>query len=75
MKARILATLDEGTYNGGNMGDDHPIMWCHEFDGGRSWYFAGGHTRESFTEPLVLDAILGGIRWAAREPNKADQAP
>ncbi len=75
VKARVLATLDESTYSGGNMGDDHPIMWCHEFDGGRSWYFAGGHTSESFSEPLVLDAILGGIRWAARKPDKAAQVP
>ncbi len=75
VKARVLATLNESTYNGGNMGDDHPIMWCHEYDGGRSWYFAGGHTNQSFSEPLVLDAILGGIRWAARKPNKIDQSP
>ena len=65
IEARILATLDETTYTGGTMPDDHPIMWCHEFHGGRSWYHAGGHTRESFSEPLFLEALVGGIQWAA----------
>jgi type 1 glutamine amidotransferase len=48
------------------MGDDHPISWCHEFDGGRSWYTGMGHAASAFTdEPLFLQHLLGGIRWAA----------
>lgn len=61
----ILATLDEGTYSGGAMGSNHPIAWCHEFDGGRVWYTACGHTIESFSEPLFLEHLRGGIEWAA----------
>jgi type 1 glutamine amidotransferase len=63
----VLATLDESTYSPGPdaMGRDHPIMWQHVFDGGRSWYFAGGHTSASYSEPLFRDALLGGILWAA----------
>jgi hypothetical protein len=26
-----------------------------------------GHTAESYAEPLFLDHLLGGIRWAAGE--------
>ncbi|MHC4429719.1 MAG: ThuA domain-containing protein [Planctomycetota bacterium] len=63
---RVLATLDERTYEGGSMGDDHPIAWCHEPDGGRAWYTGGGHTSESFQEPLFLQHLLGGILWAGR---------
>jgi type 1 glutamine amidotransferase len=63
----VLATLDETTYMGGQMGDDHPIMWYHEFDGGRSWYTAMGHTRESYTEPLFVECLLGGILYAIGE--------
>ncbi len=33
----VLATIDESTYTGGNMGNDHPVIWYHEYDGGRSW--------------------------------------
>ena len=59
-----MATLDEGSYNGGNHGFDHPIAWCHDYDGGRSWYTGGGHTRESYGEPLFMQHILGGIEYA-----------
>ena len=61
----VLLTLDESSYPGGQMGSDHPIAWYHDFDGGRSWYTAGGHTDESFSEPEFLQHLLGGIRYAA----------
>ncbi len=61
----VLLTLDEASYPGGQMGDDHPIAWYHEYDGGRAWYTAGGHTEESFSEPAFLEHLLGGIRYAA----------
>lgn len=66
-KVHVLATLDESSYNAGSgaMGHDHPIAWCHDFDGGRSWYTGGGHTEESFSEPEFLRHLLGGIRTAA----------
>jgi len=61
----VLATLDETTYSGGTMGYDHPIAWSHFYDGGRAWYTAGGHTPESFSEPLFQAHLLGGIQFAA----------
>jgi type 1 glutamine amidotransferase len=61
----VLATLDERTFEGGEMGDDHPIAWCQDYGGGRSFYTALGHTEASWTEPLFLDHVLGGLRWAA----------
>jgi len=64
-QVHVLATLDESSYSGGNMGYDHPIAWMHEFDGGRSWYTGGGHTDESYSEPDFLKHILGGIMYAS----------
>ncbi|TYC03947.1 DUF1349 domain-containing protein [Micromonospora sp. WP24] len=63
----VLASLDETSYSpgAGAMGADHPIAWCQDFDGGRSWYTGGGHTRESYAEPEFLAHLLGGIRTAA----------
>ncbi|MFY1634308.1 ThuA domain-containing protein [Solwaraspora sp. WMMB335] len=63
----VLASLDEDSYTAGAgaMGHDHPIAWCHDFDGGRSWYTGGGHTDESFAEPEFLAHLLGGIQTAA----------
>jgi len=59
----VLITIDERTYEGGKTGPDHPMAWSHEFDGGRVFYTAGGHTSESFVEPLFLDHLAGGISW------------
>jgi type 1 glutamine amidotransferase len=61
----VLATLDESTVTGATMGHDHPIAWCHEFDGGRAWYTAMGHTASSYEEPEFRAHLLGGIQWAA----------
>ncbi|MFI2704701.1 ThuA domain-containing protein [Cellulosimicrobium composti] len=63
----VLLTLDESTYSPGNgaMGEDHPISWCHNFEGGRSWYEGAGHTDESWTDPLFLEHVLKGIEWTA----------
>ena len=61
----VLLTVDESTYSGGTMGNPHPIAWFHEFDNGRSWYTAMGHTEASYSEPLFRQHLLGGIRYAA----------
>nr|WP_068886910.1 ThuA domain-containing protein [Pedobacter panaciterrae] len=61
---KVLAKLDEDTYEGGENGENHPIAWYHEFDGGRAFYTGGGHTDESFSEPLFLSHLLGGIKYA-----------
>lgn len=42
-QVQVIATVDEREYDGGTMGTDHPIAWCHAFDGGRSWYSGLGH--------------------------------
>lgn len=60
----VLASLDENTYDGGTNGTSHPITWFHEFDGGRSFYTGCGHTDESYSDPLFLGQLLGGIRYA-----------
>ncbi len=64
-KVNVLMTLDEKSYKGGTMGADHPIAWYHEYDGGRAWYTALGHTSESYYEPLFLDHLWGGIIYAS----------
>lgn len=70
-KVRVLATVDESSYSGGGMGADHPVAWCHRYDGGRAWYTAMGHTSESFQEPPFLAHLLAGIRWAAGQDGAA----
>jgi type 1 glutamine amidotransferase len=44
-----------------------PLSWYHQFDGGREYYLALGHNKEDYSNPLLYDQILGGIRWAMGE--------
>ncbi|MDG4863178.1 ThuA domain-containing protein [Streptomyces sp. T-3] len=63
-RAHVLASLDESSYSGGSMNGDHPIAWCQNYQGGRSFYTGGGHTKESYADPAFRQHLLGGIRWA-----------
>ncbi|HYP12959.1 MAG TPA: ThuA domain-containing protein [Bryobacteraceae bacterium] len=63
-RVKVLLTVDESTYQGGTMGD-HPIAWYHAYDGGRSWYTAGGHSTGAYSEAAFRQHLLGGIRYAA----------
>ena len=67
----VLAKIDERSYEGGKMGDDHPMAWYHEYDGGRAFYTEFGHTEESYVDSNYLKHILGGIQYAIGE-NKKD---
>ena len=68
----VLVSIDEKSYEGGQNGDNHPMAWYHEYDGGRAFYTELGHTNESFAEPLLLQHILGGIRYAIGDGKKPD---
>lgn len=68
----VLLNLEESslTYNKNGsddkykMGENHPIAWYHDFEGGRVFYTGLGHTDESYSEPLFLQHLLGGIKYA-----------
>jgi cytochrome c len=60
---KVLIKIDEKSYHGGKNGDDHPMSWYHEFDGGRAFYTNMGHTNETFSEPLFLKHLWGGIQY------------
>jgi type 1 glutamine amidotransferase len=60
---KVLITIDESSYNGGGNGEDHPMAWYHEFDGGRGFYTALGHDIKSWEDPLYLQHVLGGIKY------------
>jgi cytochrome c len=60
----VLIEIDERSYEGGTNGDHHPMSWYHDFAGGRAWYTNMGHTEATYTEPLFLQHLLGGLRYA-----------
>ena len=62
----VLAYLDESSYKGGEMDNQHPIVWYHEFEGGKAFYTGFGHTDATFQDPLFMEHLLGGIKLASR---------
>jgi type 1 glutamine amidotransferase len=58
---RVLATVDESTYEGGAMGADHPIAWCAAVGAGQTFTTAMGHTVASWADPVFVDHVLGGV--------------
>lgn len=63
-QVNVLLSIDEGSYQGGANGDKHPMAWYHEYDGGRAFYTGLGHTRESYSDPMFLQHLLGGLQYA-----------
>lgn len=63
----VLLKIDESSYTGGKNGDNHPMAWYHDYDGGRAFYTELGHTDESFSDPLYLQHLLGGIKYAIKK--------
>ena len=68
----VLITIDENTYKGGTNGPNHPISWYHDYDGGRAWFTALGHSNETYSDPNFLKHLLGGIQYAIGENKKLD---
>ncbi|THU39162.1 ThuA domain-containing protein [Niastella caeni] len=60
----VLISIDETSYSGGSNGANHPMSWYHNFDGGRAFYTALGHTEESYADPLFQEHLWGGIKYA-----------
>ena len=56
------ATLDG--IEGGTMGAHHPVSFCKDYQGGRSFYTALGNTPEAFDATLTTH-LKGAISWAA----------
>jgi type 1 glutamine amidotransferase len=76
LSIHVLIKIDETSYTGGANGDKHPFSWYHDFDGGRAFYTALGHTDETWSDPLFLHHLLSGIqyamgtaKWPASTPN------
>jgi len=65
-----LTTLDDpgkDKYPGKKFGDEFPLAWRHEPEGGRAWYTALGHKPEHYSDPKLTRHLRGGILWAMGE--------
>jgi cytochrome c len=68
----VLLKIDETSYEGGKNGENHPMAWYHDYDGGRAFYTALGHTDESYSEDNFMKHLLGGIQYAIGENRNLD---
>ncbi len=72
---KVLLRVDEATFEpvrdyfktrgGKAMGDDHPIAWLHENEGGRFFYTELGHDVRSLDTKFGRQHIVEAIKWAA----------
>jgi type 1 glutamine amidotransferase len=69
----ILATVDEASYTPGRatMKLDHPLVWWHCVDKGRSVYSALGHAGAFYAEPLVIHLLDNAMAWELSESGRA----
>jgi type 1 glutamine amidotransferase len=64
-KLEVLLRGDPKSFQGGKMGEDHPLAWCQEFGGGRVFYTALGHFDEAYKDEWFMGQVRRGILWAA----------
>ena len=69
-RVHVLMSVDPATLVESQMPDDHPIAWCHDYDGGRAWYTALGHTANR-----GLNRRSSSMCWVASEPPPASRRP
>ena len=72
---QVLLRVDESTYEpvreyfktrgGKPMGDDHPIAWTREWEGGRFFYTELGHDLRALDTDFGRQHIVEGIKWVA----------
>jgi type 1 glutamine amidotransferase len=61
----VLVTVDPATIGEGQPDvNPNPLVWWHNFGGGRVIYSALGHSNESWSEPYMVTLLTGALSWA-----------
>lgn len=60
----VVLEIDDKSFKGGSNPDYHPMSWYQEYDGGRAFYTAMGHTDETYVDSLFLNHLWAGIHYA-----------
>jgi type 1 glutamine amidotransferase len=68
----ILLRGDPSSFQGGKHGDDHPLVWCQEFEGGRVFFTALGHFDEAYENEWFVGQVERGLLWVARKEAAGD---
>jgi type 1 glutamine amidotransferase len=64
---KILVEVDTATYASGQSrnGTLHPLTWCQEYDGGRSWYTSMGHDGGMWSESYMRTMLRHGLEYSS----------
>ncbi|WP_167737564.1 ThuA domain-containing protein [Sphingomonas parva] len=65
-RSKLLVTLDPASI-GEKDANPNPMSWTREFEGGRVFYTAMGHTDASYREKAFLDHLAGGLKWVLKK--------
>ncbi|GGS60204.1 ThuA domain-containing protein [Actinokineospora fastidiosa] len=60
-----VAQVEERHYDPGQgaNGAFHPVSWCRDYEGGRSFYTGMGHTEAGYGEENFRKHLLGALQW------------
>jgi glucose/arabinose dehydrogenase/PKD repeat protein/type 1 glutamine amidotransferase len=60
-----IAQVEERFYDPGPgaNGPFHPVSWCRDYAGGRSFYTGMGATEASYSEANFRNHLLGALKW------------
>lgn len=66
-RVHTVAQVEESSYSPGENGHGafHPISWCRDYDGGRSFYTGMGATSGSYDNDAFRAHLLGAIQWTS----------
>ncbi|WP_067494874.1 ThuA domain-containing protein [Actinoplanes sp. TFC3] len=62
-----VAQVEERHYDPGPgaNGAFHPVSWCRDYEGGRSFYTGMGHTAAGYAEDAFRKHLAGALNWTA----------
>ena len=75
--SHVLTTVSDAPFNktgdgptinaltGGTMGADHPVTWCKDYRGGRSYYTNHGASAAAWNNANLTKELVGAITWAS----------
>ncbi|MCK0116107.1 ThuA domain-containing protein [Isoptericola sp. S6320L] len=62
-EVHTVAQLEPGADSGPGTSPFQPQSWCHDYDGGRSFYTGMGGTADSWSDDAFRDHLLGALQW------------
>ena len=62
-----VAQVEERFYDAGDTknGAFHPVSWCRDYDGGRSFYTGMGGTEGAYAEANFRSHLSGALQWTS----------